>query len=470
MATVSLPSLHCVNIARMRSSSSHHSETTRPAHRHSPSSYSHPNPNVWPGPATVHDGEAREVKLSASRDWLSPHYAHSPHTVAPSKHQHPHPYIRVEPYVEVKPRPSCLRSSGSRPSHHDLQTHPSSPPADRPVPHPSYFNSTVPALNSSLLYDAEPPTATVLDRTSGSTSRHSDPIGGSESRPLPLPTGASSSRLGPIRHSRPRQATSLKRPSAPRQVVLPSIEADRPSSPWCGPSSLRVFPPTPTTRPPSLTSLAAIPSLASALFSPHPTSAETTTVGFGGATNMSGIDNMSLGVAAGVPRSMGSLGVDDSLQETIESTEALISLERHRRRRETHNAVERRRRDNINGRISELATLIPEHMLVDNADDSATPGTKAEETADNDGILKAKKGAVLGKSVDYIRYLQQVVTAQGARHRELEEELSGFSSAPSSVSGSDTEEMVLGDFLNGFDGSLGLWGQLTSDSQEERKC
>lgn len=37
--------------------------------------------------------------------------------------------------------------------------------------------------------------------------------------------------------------------------------------------------------------------------------------------------------------------------------------EKRRRRRESHNAVERRRRDNINEKISELATLIPEVML-----------------------------------------------------------------------------------------------------------
>lgn len=40
-----------------------------------------------------------------------------------------------------------------------------------------------------------------------------------------------------------------------------------------------------------------------------------------------------------------------------------MAVEKRRRRRESHNAVERRRRDNINERIAELATLIPEVML-----------------------------------------------------------------------------------------------------------
>ena len=42
---------------------------------------------------------------------------------------------------------------------------------------------------------------------------------------------------------------------------------------------------------------------------------------------------------------------------------AMIANEKRRRRRESHNAVERRRRDNINEKISELATLIPECLL-----------------------------------------------------------------------------------------------------------
>jgi hypothetical protein len=47
----------------------------------------------------------------------------------------------------------------------------------------------------------------------------------------------------------------------------------------------------------------------------------------------------------------------------------MIANEKRRRRRESHNAVERRRRDNINEKISELATLIPECIL----DPAGTP-------------------------------------------------------------------------------------------------
>lgn len=45
------------------------------------------------------------------------------------------------------------------------------------------------------------------------------------------------------------------------------------------------------------------------------------------------------------------------------------------------------------------------------------------------GVVKANKGMILRKSVEYIRYLQQLVTAQGARNRELEAELKAYRTA-----------------------------------------
>ncbi|EKM76418.1 hypothetical protein AGABI1DRAFT_108749 [Agaricus bisporus var. burnettii JB137-S8] len=139
--------------------------------------------------------------------------------------------------------------------------------------------------------------------------------------------------------------------------------------------------------------------------------------------------------------------------------QAAIANEKRRRRRESHNAVERRRRDNINEKISELATLIPECMLDvgangPNLDDpllspiSPIDGSnlilKKEDQelstsspANETGIVKANKGMILRKSVEYIRYLQQLVTAQGARNRELESELKMYRS---SGTGSDVAE------------------------------
>lgn len=150
---------------------------------------------------------------------------------------------------------------------------------------------------------------------------------------------------------------------------------------------------------------------------------------------------------------------------------AMLAVEKRRRRRESHNAVERRRRDNINERIAELATLIPEVMLDANAPVTSRSGDdflfgitgisglsnplgieglismkKDDDDRDDDsndlaaakksggtngthtegGIVKANKGMILRKSVEYIKYLQQLVSAQGSRNRDLEQELAGY--------------------------------------------
>lgn len=88
-------------------------------------------------------------------------------------------------------------------------------------------------------------------------------------------------------------------------------------------------------------------------------------------------------------------------------------FEKKRRRRESHNAVERRRRDNINERINDLATLLP--------DRDAT---------------KLNKGTILRKSVDHIRILHERLSEYQQRIQELESVLSmyrGSSSGPSHI-------------------------------------
>lgn len=157
----------------------------------------------------------------------------------------------------------------------------------------------------------------------------------------------------------------------------------------------------------------------------------------------------------------------------LNDNRAAIVSEKRRRRRESHNAVERRRRDNINEKITELATLIPEVMLDPSApasganannasaDDvegraagkdeksagtgdedgtpapdgpsSSGPGGKDKDNAGKDGgagAVKANKGMILRKSVEYIRYLQQLVNAQAARNRDLETQLTRAGISP----------------------------------------
>ncbi|RCH98199.1 hypothetical protein CU098_010789 [Rhizopus stolonifer] len=75
-------------------------------------------------------------------------------------------------------------------------------------------------------------------------------------------------------------------------------------------------------------------------------------------------------------------------------------MEKRRRRRESHNAVERRRRDNINERIQELGTLLPDSL--------------------DDGVNRMNKGTILRKSVEQIRKLQNDVVQHQQRVRDLE--------------------------------------------------
>lgn len=95
-------------------------------------------------------------------------------------------------------------------------------------------------------------------------------------------------------------------------------------------------------------------------------------------------------------------------------------MEKRRRRRESHNAgktiksnkkliikldssllVERRRRDNINDRIQELGTLLPEAAI-------------------DDGVTRMNKGTILRKSVEQIRKMQHDISQYQQRISELE--------------------------------------------------
>jgi hypothetical protein len=75
--------------------------------------------------------------------------------------------------------------------------------------------------------------------------------------------------------------------------------------------------------------------------------------------------------------------------------------EKRRKRRESHNAVERRRRDHINEKIQELSSLLPEFA--------------------SDQQNKPNKGTILKRSVEYIRHMQMFAARQMDRTLELEQ-------------------------------------------------
>ncbi|KAI8333379.1 helix-loop-helix DNA-binding domain-containing protein [Chlamydoabsidia padenii] len=94
-------------------------------------------------------------------------------------------------------------------------------------------------------------------------------------------------------------------------------------------------------------------------------------------------------------------------------------MEKRRRRRESHNAVERRRRENINDRIHELGCLLPESMLDEITHGPHSPSA-SPSGSHNTTATKPNKGAILRKSVDHIRLLQQDVKRYQQRVKDLE--------------------------------------------------
>ncbi|KAH9849047.1 helix-loop-helix DNA-binding domain-containing protein [Lenzites betulinus] len=223
--------------------------------------------------------------------------------------------------------------------------------------------------------------------------------------------------------------------------------------------------------------------------------------GFSAFNGGNSLGSVGLGVSpkeVNVP-GMGIVGMQkgESPPEDLAAKQALIANEKRRRRRESHNAVERRRRDNINEKISELATLIPECLLDPNAtitmpaslsvpgedliyggvristdkkegsgsaepEDApgATPtAASGASAADGANAVKANKGMILRKSVEYIRYLQQIVSAQATRNQDLEQQLCAFRGgvAPGTPSsGMDSEgELKLHDEVDFVLGSNG---------------
>ncbi|KAG4303852.1 hypothetical protein PORY_002740 [Pneumocystis oryctolagi] len=92
-------------------------------------------------------------------------------------------------------------------------------------------------------------------------------------------------------------------------------------------------------------------------------------------------------------------------------------LEKHKKRRESHNAVERRRRDNINEKIQELANLVSENLF------SNKIGSSVNAKNVNCSDSKLNKGEILRKSVDYIRNLQNYINELNTRSQWLESEV-----------------------------------------------
>ncbi|KAH8797975.1 helix-loop-helix DNA-binding domain-containing protein [Flagelloscypha sp. PMI_526] len=77
---------------------------------------------------------------------------------------------------------------------------------------------------------------------------------------------------------------------------------------------------------------------------------------------------------------------------------------------------------------SPISPIIPSSVVASTTNNAPSPTSGGGNASGGAGgaegqVVKANKGMILRKSVDYIRYLQQLVSVQGARNRELEAEL-----------------------------------------------
>lgn len=73
--------------------------------------------------------------------------------------------------------------------------------------------------------------------------------------------------------------------------------------------------------------------------------------------------------------------------------------------------------------------------------------------------MKANKGMILRKSVEYIRYLQQLVSAQASRNRELERALRGYRGEGDPAHGADARGDGDGEGALDFMGMMGEMGE-----------
>lgn len=124
------------------------------------------------------------------------------------------------------------------------------------------------------------------------------------------------------------------------------------------------------------------------------------------------------------------------------STKQLSKEEKMKRRREFHNAVERRRRDLIKEKIKELGLIVPPSLL--NPPLSAVqtlqrnPSMNSNEINDLLSTIKVKetkpnKSTILNKSVDYIKHLNYVLSQQEIERARLEERISNLENEDSNL-------------------------------------
>lgn len=162
-----------------------------------------------------------------------------------------------------------------------------------------------------------------------------------------------------------------------------------------------------------------------------------------------------------------SLPVSSSLHG---SPKQLTKEEKLKRRREFHNAVERRRRDLIKERIKELGFLVPPSMLNPQlaAVQNLQKNSKLNSREINDLLVSIKvketkpnKSIILNNAVDYIRHLRYVLDEQDKAKKDITRMIEELESRMASTSMSSTSNMPEQSsyFSPGLSGTLYLYPQ-----------
>ncbi|WEJ93065.1 retrograde regulation protein 1 [Yamadazyma tenuis] len=96
---------------------------------------------------------------------------------------------------------------------------------------------------------------------------------------------------------------------------------------------------------------------------------------------------------------------------------------------------DRKRRDNINDKIQELLTLVPEDLFKDTGVSKDPDDELMRNSGTKDG--KPNKGQILTKSVEYIQYLQNQIDENNRKEVELLLKLKSLGVSTSGSSGRD---------------------------------
>lgn len=147
-------------------------------------------------------------------------------------------------------------------------------------------------------------------------------------------------------------------------------------------------------------------------------------------------------VSAALSPPPATLGVSAPTVRQADLSSGMTPEEKAKRRREFHNAVERRRRDLIKEKIKELGVLVPPLLLTPEmcaVQVLLKQATVSKETQELIAAAKAKdtkpnKAVILHASVDYIRHLGYVLEQQKARRAELEDSIAQVESRVGSKS------------------------------------